>query len=491
MSSRGVVDKSLTNMFWSYLTFFSTKALNLLAIIIIALYLSPAEFGLMAFGLVILTYFELMQGFGLGAFLISTREDVEDAAHAVFAFAVSASAAIFVLIWLSADQVAGLFGQPPLAEVLRFLSFSLLIESFAQVHNSLLQRDLKFRAKIMPEVGRGLVKGLLSIGLAVAGFGVWSLVYGHIAGTFAWTAILMAVRPWRPRRLPRRAILWTAVRYGANMVVGSLCNAIPRTLDQLLIGKFLGAAPLGLYALAQRMPQLALKTLGMEANKVIHPVMSEIQFDHAALRKYYYGLVRYFALVIFAAGAILASVASPLIHLIYKPEWHGMIASMQLLSLAFALGVLNHLPGTVYKAINRSDLFLYIALINLPFSVAILWFAVPFGIEAVALAQIVLVFVLYVPNFVMLRRAIGIEALPTLRAAIPGLLCAGAAVAGGALASLATPDPGLAQLLTTSLGAIAAYLLALRRLGPEVFVELRRIVAGKIAKMKKLRRRGK
>lgn len=482
MSSRQIVDKSLGNIFWSYLSFFTTKALNLVAIVIIALYLSPAEFGLMAFALVIIGYLELLQGFGLGAYLISTREDVEEAAHAVFAFAIAASAALFAALWAGADALAGFFEQPALADVLRFLAFSLLIESVAQVHNSLLQRELKFRLKIMPEVGRGLVRGLLSIYLAASGFGVWALVYGHIAGMLAWSAILMVVRPWRPHRAPRLAVLRSAVRYGSNMVGGSLCNAVPRTLDQVLIGKILGPAPLGLYALAQRMPQLALKTVGMEANKVIHPIMSQIQRDPEALRTYYYGLVRYLGLTIFPAGVMLAAIASPLIHVIYRPEWHGMIRTMELLSIAFAFGVLNHLPGTVYKAINRSDLFLQIALINLPFPIVAFWIAVPYGIEAVAVAQIGLVFVLYAPHFVILRRAIGVEALRTAQSAAPGLACAATTAAGGVLARLAVPDPGLVQLAVTGTGALAAYLLALWFMGPEVFREVARIAAAKLRK---------
>lgn len=482
MSSRHVVDRSLTNIFWSYLAFFSTKALNLLAIVIIALYLSPTEFGLMAFGLVILGYFEVLQGFGLGAFLISTREDIEEAAHAVFAFAVGASAAIFAFLWLVADLVARFFDQPPLADILRFLSVALLIEAVAQVHNSLLQRELKFRIKVFPEIGRGLVKGLLSIALAAAGFGVWALVYGHIAGTLAWTIILLLVRPWRPRRLPRLTVLETAVRYGVNILGGAICNTIPRSLDQVLIGKFLGAAPLGLYALAQRMPQLALRTVGIEATKVIHPIMSQMQPDPEALRRYYYGLVRYFALTIFPAGVMLAAITGPLIHLIYKAEWHGMITPMQLMSIAFALGVVNQLPGTVYKAINRADLFFYMSLINLPFSVAIFWFAARHSIEAVALAQIALVFVLYIPNFIVLRRTIGVEAYETIRAAVPGLLCASAAAVGALLAKQTAPDSGVVQLAVTGLGALCAYLLALWRFGPEVFAELNRLIRQKLRK---------
>lgn len=485
MSSRGVVDKSLTNIFWSYLAFFSTKALNLIAIVIIAMFLTPAEFGLMAFGLLILGYFEMLQGFGMAAFLMSTREDVDEAAHAVFAFAVAASAAIFGALWMTADLTAAFFDQPALAEVLRFLCFALLIEAVAQVHNSLLQRELRFRLKMMPEIGRGLVKGLLSIALAASGFGIWALVYGHLAGAAAWTLILIAVRPWRPRRLPKRDVLIKAIAYGSNIVVGALCNVVPRTLDQFLIGKFLGAGPLGLYALALRMPQLALKTLGMEANKVIHPVISQMQLDSEAVRTYYFGLIRYMALIVFPAGVALAAVTPSLIRIIYSDDWLGMIVPMQYLSIAFALGVINQLPGTLYKALYRSDLFLYMSLINLPFSVILFWIAVPYGIEMVALAQIALVFLLYLPNFFMLRRVIGIAALPTLKAAVPGVLCAAVTAAGATLAQLAAPADDLYQLAATSLGALVAFLLALRGFGPEVFTELRRIIVKKLGKRRR------
>jgi O-antigen/teichoic acid export membrane protein len=482
MSSRRFVDKSISNILWAYLSFFSTKALNLIAIVIIAMYVSPAEFGLMAFSLVVLGYFELLQGFGLGAFLISTRRDVEDAAHAVFIFAVTASATIVVVLWLSAEALADFVGEPALAQILRVLSAFLLIESFAQVHSSLLQRELKFRLKIVPEVGRGLVKGFVSIGLAVAGFGVWALVYGHVAGTLAWTLILMIVRPWFPRRLPPRDTFVTAMRFGSNIVLGELCNAIPRTLDQVLIGKILGAAPLGLYALAQRMPQLALKTFGMESIKVVQPVMSQMQPEPEALQRYYYGLVRYAALLIFPAGALLASVTEPLIRLLYAPQWHGMTGAMQLLSVAFALGFLNHLPGAVYKAIGRSDLFVYVAFINLPFAIAAFWISVPHGIEAVASAHIVLVFVLYAPHFIMLRRAIGIELMPTARAAAPGLICALAAAAGAAASQRVAPGADLARLVAAALGGLVVYLAALGFLGPEIFAEGRRIIRRKLEK---------
>jgi O-antigen/teichoic acid export membrane protein len=484
MSSRNIVDKSISSMLWSYLSLFSTKALNLIAIVIIAMYLSPEEFGLMAFGIVIIGYFELTQTFGMAAYLISTRDDVEEAAHAVFAFSVTISVALFALMWTSAEVVAGFFTQPELADVLRFLSISLLIEAFAQVHNSLLQRELKFRLKVLPDIGRGLAKGFLSIGLAMTGFGVWSLVYGHIAGTLAWTVIVIAVRPWWPRRLPRLAVLRSAIGYGSNILGGALCNAVPRSLDQLLIGKFLGPGALGLYALANRMPHLALKTFSMEANKVLHPLMSTMQQDEDSLRAYYYGVVRYFSLIILPMGVALSLATKPLIHTVYNEQWYGMIPVMQVLSIAIAMSVINGLPGTLYKAVNRSDYFFLSALISLPIYVVVFFVAVQFGIVEMAVAQVLLVFMVYVPNFVILRRLIGVTVGRTLGATTAGAACAATAAIGGFAAQALVTEPGPLQLVATALSCLAAYVLALWRIAPEVLSEFRRVL-GKGLRRKK------
>jgi len=482
MSPRNLVDKSVTNIFWSYLSFFSTKALNLIAIIIVARYLSPAEFGLMAFGLVVIGYFELVQGFGLGAYLISTRHALQEAAEAVFGFAVTVSAAMLAAIWVSADMIAGYFGQPDLADILQFLSVALLIESFAAVHSALLQRELKFRLKIMPDVARGLVKGFLSIGLAVAGYGVWALAWGYVIGTLAWTLTLIMVRPWRRRSLPKLRVLWPALRDGSNILLGGLCNAVPRTLDSLMVGKVLGAEALGLYSVSLRMPQLAIKTFGIEASKVVHPVISEMQGATTAVRGYYYGLVRYLALLMFPLGAALAAMTEPLIRLLYTPEWLGVVAPMQILSIAFALSTINMLPGTLYKAINRSDYFLLTSAIGVPAFVAVMWVAVPLGVEAVALGHAVLVFLNYVPNFLILRRAVGVEAWPTIRATLPGLACAVAAGLVGLGAQQFAPGWVLGKLLLAGAGALAAYLIMLRLLAPEIFTEMRRLIGRKIKK---------
>ena len=64
-----------------------------------------------------------------------------------------------------------------------------------------------------------MVKGAVSIGLAFAGFGVWSLVFGQILGSVASVILVWVVFPWRPRFIIRKKIASALMRFGASVCV--------------------------------------------------------------------------------------------------------------------------------------------------------------------------------------------------------------------------------------------------------------------------------
>lgn len=468
--------KSVSNIFWAFFSFIATKMLNLVAIVVLARLLSPAELGLMAFCMVVMAYFEILSRFGLGAALISAGSDAEevaDTADAVFALSVAFACVMAAILFALGPVIADAFDQPGIAPMLRVLSVAMLIEALGTVNNALLQKRLKFRLKVIPDGARGLVKGVVSIALALAGFGVWSLVYGYIAGAIAFCVVLHVVQPWLPRRPPGRDRIRRLLGFGGHLLGAESINMLNRTMSPLLIGSLLGAAALGIYNMAYRIPELAIKSFSLVAGTVAHPIMAEMQDDEEALRRYFYGCLCYFALFTFPGGAAVATLTPPLVTVLFTPAWYDMIVPMQLLAIAFALATVNILPGTIFKAIQRPGHMLRVSLITLPITVLTLWHAVPRGLEAVAAAEVALAIVYFVPNLVILRRAIGIEVAHCVRALGPGVICAAATALGG-LAGQQLASTPLAQLVVSALGALAAFVAALAVVRPEVIAKLAR-----------------
>lgn len=473
---RLVVKKSISGMLWSYLSFFATKLLSLVSLLILARFLTPADFGVMALTVVVIGYFEIVSRIGLGSALISARDQVQETANAVFFFSMALSSAMAGILWLSAEQIATFMDQPKLLEVLNVVAIAVIISGIPTVSDSLLQKELQFKRKLVPEVSRGLVKGLLSIALAFMGFGIWSLVYGYLAGTTVYAVVSIIMRPWRPTGFPKLDVAVRAFRFGINMFTAQLINMVPQTLDNILVGKLLGASALGVYSLAYRLPELCLKTFTAVAIRVVHPIMAEIQTEPEQLRRYYYGYMRYFALLTLPCGAALATLSDPLVKVLFNPHWYSMITPMTYLSIAFAIWTLRLLPGSIYKAINRTDLMLRVSLYNLPIFVLGLWFAVPYGIDMVARAQVGIAIASCFPGYAILRSVIAVSLPDTLESLLPGVTCAVATAAAAVAAQLSIDTAPLVELLVGATAAGLAYMLSARLMAPEVFRELMRML---------------
>lgn len=458
--------RSITNVLWAYTSFLSTKVLNLVAIIIVARYLGPAEFGLMAICLSLMVYFDILAQFGLGSALISSRDDVEETASAVLACGLAFSCVLAGLLWLGSGAIATFYGEAILRDLLRVIALALVVRSLTMVNDALLFRELRFRARVVPDVVRGLTKGLVTIGLAVSGFEVWALVYGYLASAVAGSLALVVMRPWYPTRRPTRDSARYVLGYGSNLLGAESINAVPRILDNLLIGKVLGPAALGLYSLAFRIPELGIKTFTSVTGSVLHPVMSTIQNDPAALRDYYYGALRYCALIMFGVGGAIAILAEPVVRVLYTPEWYGMVVPMQLIAVAFAIGTLNMVPGKLLKAVRRTDLLFRVSLMNLPFFVVLIWLSVPYGIVAVSWIQVLLAVLRFLPTYWITKRVMDVNAADTLSALLPGATCAGAASVA-ALWSLQVEASALGSLLLGAGVYAATYLVVVRLTVPE------------------------
>jgi len=410
--------------------------------------------------------------------LISAREKVEETATAVLICGIAWSCVMAAILWGASGYIARIYEAPLLRDLLAMTALALVIRSVTVVHSAFLFRELRMRAKMVPDVVRGLTKGVVSIVLAVSGFGVWALVFGYVASALAATLALMIVRPWRPTRMPDRDSIRYVLGYGSHLIGAETINATPRILDNLLIGKILGPAALGLYALAFRIPELGIKSFTTVTGSVLHPVMSGIQGDRAELKTYYYAALRYCALIMFGTGAAVAVLSDPLVRVLYAPRWYGMIAPMQLIAISFAIGTLNMVPGNLLKAVRRTDLMFRVSMINLPFFVVLIWLAVPHGITAVAGAQVILSVIQLAPTYWITKRVTDINARDTFAALVPGLSCA--AVASVAVLALLQLDLPPAAHLVLGAGAFAAvYLGMLRAVAPEVIAMIVRFAARK------------
>lgn len=395
---------AVRNAFWAYMSLLTSKGVAFVGSIILARLLVPEEFGVVSICLIALSYLEILVAGGTEAALIARRERAQEAANAALVINLALSLIFLALVWFVAPEVALFFRSDTVTGLLRTLAFVLPITALGIVPDALLQKQLRFRVRVLSDAGSSLVKALVSIALAVAGLGAMSLILGQIAGEAAGTVLAWSFAHWRPSfQLARDATL-QLLSYSWHMVMIGLVGVILGNADYLFIGRILGATALGFYTLAFRIPELIIGQITWAIGRAAFPLIATMHSNSDAVRSTYLKYLRYISLFTFPLAVGLALLAAPFILVFYTTRWTDSIEPMAFIAGAMAISSIGYMAGTVYKALNRPGILNATMLLRLPIALALLGYSTRFGIVGVSAAQCILALIFALVDSIVISR---------------------------------------------------------------------------------------
>lgn len=470
--------KTARGIVWNYVSYGAGKLLTFVSTIILARLLAPEQFGVVAIALLAIGYLDVIGDLGVAAALIYQRGDVERAANVAFGVSLAAGAGLWALMMLAAPWVAAYFGQPAVAPMLRVLALTLLIQSFGNVQAALLSKELEFRRALLPDLARSAAKGFGAIGLALLGWGAWSLVWGQVLGAAAATAALWIVHPLRPRLTWDAVIARGMLSYGLQIVALQGLSAVWDTADYVIVGKRLGSADLGLYQQAFRVSDLLIVNLCFVLGRVLFPSYAKLGDEPASIGRGVLATLRYVALVTLPLSIGLCAAAPLFVSAVFGPKWLGMIPALQLLALRAGLSTLFFNVGHVLKAIGKPAIVNRLMLVKIAALIPALLFAVRFGFVGVALAQVAVTLFGMLIDVAVLTRVVGVPLGAVRRQIQPALLAsAGMGLAVWGWVSLSTAGPPALRLAAAALLGALAYAGLLWLTERRMVVESARAVA--------------
>jgi O-antigen/teichoic acid export membrane protein len=465
---------ALSGTAWAYASFVLSKLLVFGSTVILARLLSPADFGVVGYATAITGYLEVARDLGVGSALIARPNVDRRIASIAFQLSVGWGLLLAVAVYLGAPLLGDFYGDLRAVPVARVLSLGFLLSTLGSTHDALLYRGLAFNRRIVPDVVQALVKGVTSIGLAWAGWGYWSLVFGQLAGEASFCVVAWIMQPFRPRLewdyLEGRWLLG----FGSAVVASRLLWALLTSLSYLIVGSELGAAALGVFTLAYRLPSLALMSNYTILSAVVFPVYARLQDDLDGLRRGYLLGQRYMALILIPAGVGLAVVAPLFVSVFYGPRWAEAGPIMQIISLRCAVAAIGWHTSDLAKAVGRARLQLVLAI--LPVAVLVPTLVVAgrlYGLIGLASVYAAGSLISAVLRMVLVRHIVQMSVVATLRSLEPALVAAlavAATMGGFLLISSHWPD-GL-RLACAALLGVATYGLALLLVGRDLLALL-------------------
>ncbi|MFN8413447.1 MAG: lipopolysaccharide biosynthesis protein [Anaerolineales bacterium] len=383
-----VTKKAVFGIGWNYLSFGLSKVLNIATISILAHLLAPEHFGLVALATLTMEYLAILKDLGLDSALIQKRHNVEESANIAFTLNVTAGTFLTIITFIIAPYAASLFHEPQVTSIIRWLGITFFLSSLGSINNALLQRELNFRNKIIPDITGTIVKAIISIGMALTGFGVWALVVGQLFGATISSILLWVITPWRPKLAWDWTIGKELFKYGFPIMGNNALSAWEQNFDYFIIGIIYNPTQLGIYSLAYRLPQTLVLSMLWLITSVLFPTFSSLQDRKEELKKSFLASLRYVELLVtpLCLGMVIA--AEPLIRVLFGDQWVEAIPILRVLSLyAWAISMGYHV-GDIYKAIGRPDILLKMSIPMFILRVGLLWVGAQYSLLGVGIAHL-------------------------------------------------------------------------------------------------------
>jgi PST family polysaccharide transporter len=430
--------------------------------IILARLLSPTDFGIAAAAAFFTQLGSRLSQFGLNAALLRSDEVTPLQASSAFVASLAFGTAAYAAIFLGADTLGGIFNSADTATALRVAGVVFLIAPFGTIPSALQNRSFQFRALAAADFADVLVGATVSVGCAFAGFGFFSIVYGHICGTIARAATTMVLARWHPSLTFSFGAVRHMVAFGSGVQAKRLLEYGGDNLDTLVVGRLLGLEALGFYDKAYSSMSRILQRLTI-APAVSFRVFALIQEEPQRFLRAYQRVL----LTVTLVGAPLffgaAAAAPELFDVLFGVKWRPAVLPFQILAVSGLLRLMgayaapaNEAAGRIWSQVTYQGL--HVALI-----VALVMAGTRWGVSGAAGAVLAAVVILQGLTLDLLRRTMAWRFSDMVAPTLPGLalgavLAIAQSAARAGLRSLGVFGAGSILVVQVLLGAALAML---------------------------------
>ena len=427
MTPVGLRRQAVSGASWTAVATLFGASVQILQVAVLARFLRPEDFGLMALVTVVIGLAQTYADAGTSGAIVHRQQASTEHLSSLFWLNVLVGIAMALIVVALAPVVAGFYAEPRLTHLLWVCALAFLVTPVGNQMQMRFQRDLQFGVLAGIDALATVAGASVAVALAISGQGVWSLVWGFLASGFARSATLLwlGLRDWAPQWRLQREDLRGYLRFGAFQIGERTVNYLSANLDKLLIGSLLGAHALGLYSVTYQLVMKPLRVVAPVFNRVAFPLFAKVQKDPARLKSGFLDGIGAVAFVLFPAYAGAIVLAEPLVMVVLGEQWRMVIPVLQVLSaLAFFYSLGNPL-GSLLLATGRVEIGFYLNVWRLALFTIAITVGAHWNLLGVAAALLVATVVGMFPlGFFVRWFLVSMRPVEYLRAFLPMLLCA-------------------------------------------------------------------
>lgn len=351
-------DKTVSSVFWSTIERFSVQGIHFLLTILIARFVTPSDYGLIAMLGVFMAICQVFIDSGFSNALIQKQKRTETDYSTVFYFNIIISVLIYLLLYFCAPLIARFYHEKDLLLVTQILGLNLVINAFSVVQKAKLTIELNFKKQAIASLIAVIVSGLVGVYLAYIGYGVWAIAIQSLLNNFLNTILLWYITKWKPYLCFSMQSFKQLFGFGSKLLLSGLLHTLYVNIYNVIIGKYFSSTNLGYYNRAYTIAYFPSSNLSNIMARALYPIQCSIQNNDKQLQIVFLQHIRVTSYVVFPLMVGLGILAEPLVKLILTDKWLPIVPLLQIMCVAYAWEPIMLLNCNLLNAKGRSDFYL-------------------------------------------------------------------------------------------------------------------------------------
>lgn len=447
--------------------------LSLGATAVLARILIPEHFGLISMVTALTVIAERFKDLGLNTATVQKKGVTHEQVSTLFWINVLIGVLITVVLCAISRLIAWFYADERLIWITMALATSFFWSGMTIQHQAILNRKMQFARITAVNTGASFFSVGVAIVLAVKGYGYWALVWREILRSFFTAAGTWIACPWVPGLPNRDAKIGGMLRFGGHITAFNLITFFTHNLDQILIGKYSGAGPLGFFRQASQLALLPIDYLTSPVHAVAQPALSVLQHDAERYRRYYKKILKSLSFVNMPVMVFLFLYAKEIILLVLGEKWIEAVVIFKIFALAGLIRPVVSTTGFVMITHGYTRRYLFLGLANSAAIILAMAIGLKWGAVGVAAGHVLENYLVFLPVVYLAFRDTPVSVGLFLSSILPAVICS--LLMGAALVAFSFVNPAQSSFSVIAVSLPVGFIvyLAAWMLMPEGSLRLR------------------
>jgi PST family polysaccharide transporter len=372
--------------------------MNMASTIFMARLLTPEDYGIIAMVTSVTGFVLIFKDIGLTQAIIQKEHITQDEVSQIFWLNLLIGLLLGAIILLMGPALSHFYKEPRLTNITRVFAFVGILGGLAAQHTALLNRQMQFKKLALITVLSSCISLATGILLAYKGWGYLSIAYMTLIQAVVQTLLYWTLCNWRPNAFKLTKQIKHYINFGAGITGFNTINYFSRNLDNILIGKLIGASALGLYSRAYQLLMLPISQIRDPLNAVGIPALSTLNEQPEKYRNYYKEFLFLFAFFSMPAVVLLFICAEPLILLILGPKWISAAPIFRLLAVTALIQPIASTRGMIMISTGQSKRYFKWGIWNAVVVIFAFLAGIQWGVNGVAIGYALANYIILVPS---------------------------------------------------------------------------------------------